>query len=120
MVAPGPRTVTWAARVDTRRDVGHSSTRLELLERVLTVGDLYLQRTCSLHDRWRALWLPGPRAGLQQLRPRGVACVLLSLWRGSLVLGVERPDLFGLTVQLRLTRLGELTLREWRRLGRAR
>lgn len=113
---PGSRAVVYTARDDTRREVGYLPARLALLERVVTAGDLYLQRVCSRHDRWRALLLPGPHAGLQPLRPRATACTLLSLWRGSLVLGVERRDLYGLTVQLRVTRLGELTLPGWRSL----
>lgn len=106
----------YTARPDTRRDVSYTGDRLELLRRVSADGDLYLQRICTLNDRWRAMLLPGPRAGLQPLRPMVTARSLMSLWRGLLVDGVERPELYGLTVQLRVTRFGELTLSFWTRL----
>jgi hypothetical protein len=105
----------WITRADTERDVGHSPLRLVALRRVVEVGDLYLRRTCVLNDRWRALFAPGPRAGLQPLRPMVAARAVVSLYRGRWVHGVLCPELFGLTVRLRLTRGGELALLDWTR-----
>jgi hypothetical protein len=108
----------WTARPDTRRDVDLTSSRARLLRRVLTVGDLYLQRLSATDDRWRAMVVPGPRAGLQPLRPIESARALLALWRGAYVYGVQRPELYGMTVRLHVSRGAELALLDWEGGGR--
>jgi len=105
----------WTARADTRRDVDLTPLRAALLRRALTVGDLYLQRLYAPDDRWRTMFTPGPRAGLQPLRPMESARALMSLWRGAYVYGVQRPELYGMTVQLHVSRGAELALLDWER-----